>query len=504
MTALPLRPYQEAVIDQLRASVSSGKRAPLLVAPTGSGKTVMAAAIIQGAVGYGHNVLFLAHRRELISQAHQKLYAASVDAGVILAGHPAHPSAPVQIASVWTLWSRAVRGAAIPMPPANLIIIDEAHHARATTYRRIVEAYPDATVIGLTATPCRSDGKGLGAIFDDLIEAPSIAKLVQDSYLVPTKVYAPDKPDLTGVTTARGDYVEKQLAERMDKPQLIGCIAEHWARHARDRKTVLFATGVAHSLHCRDELRGAGAMAEHIDGSTPVDEREAILAGFAAGTVDVICNAQVLTEGWDCPDAAALVLARPTKSIVLYRQMLGRVMRTAPGKSDALVLDHAGAVFEHGLPEDPVRWTLSPDKRADRPMQRARAAGSMPKLEACLECGAARFGGKPCPACGWRPRRRAESFEVADGELGRIDAKRRVKAANMGEDERNRWHRMLAYIGQEKGYKAGWASHKYREKFKDWPPTRYATPEPPDAQVRAWVRSRQIAYAKALEKRRAS
>lgn len=503
MTKTALRSYQSDVIDRLRASVNAGKRAPLLVAPTGSGKTVMAAAIIQGAVGYKQSVLFLAHRRELVHQAHQKLFEAGVDAGVILAGHPPRPGAAVQVASVATLWRRAVRGSAMSMPPANLILIDEAHHARSTTYRRIVAAYPNAIVIGLTATPCRADGRGLGMVFDDLVEAPSVSELVAGGFLVPTKVYAPDRPDLAGVKTSRGDYVEKQLAETMDQPKLVGSIAEHWLRLAPDRKTVLFATGVAHSLHCRDELRRGGAMAEHIDGGTPVEEREAILAAFSKGSVDVICNAMVLTEGWDCPDASALIMARPTKSISLYRQMLGRVMRPAPGKLDALILDHAGAVFEHGLPEEPIAWTLDPDSRAERPMQTARASGTAPALNDCPECHSVRRAGSACPACGWRPRRRAEAFEVEDGQLGRVDRKRRVKAGDLSVQERGRWHRMLAYIGQQKDYKSGWAAHKYREKFKEWPKSRRVVPEPASPEVHAWVRSRQIAYAKGMEKRRA-
>lgn len=500
--AIALRPYQSDVIDRLRASVKAGKRSPLLVAPTGSGKAVMAAAAIREAVDLGRKVLVLVHRRELIYQTSQKLFDVGIDPGVILAGHPPRPSVAVQVASVATLWRRAVRGSAMPLPPADLIVIDEAHHGRATTYRRIVAAYPDAVVVGLTATPCRADGRGLGAMFDDLIEAPSVAELVQAGFLVPTKVYAPDQPDLTGIRSARGDFAEKQLAERVDTPKLVGSIAEHWARLAVGRPTVVFATGVAHSLHIRDELRRAGAMAEHIDGSTPTEERESILAAFSSGAADAVCNAAVLVEGWDAPAASCLIMARPTKSLVLYRQMLGRVMRPAPGKADALILDHAGAVFEHGLPEEPISWTLDPDSRAESPMQAARAIGKAASLNDCPECHAVRMAGKPCPACGWRPQRRAEAFEVEDGHLGRVDQKRRVKSGGLTVQERGRWHRMLAYIAQQKGYKSGWAAHKYKEKFKEWPKDRHVLPEPANAEVHAWVRSRQIAYAKGMEKAR--
>lgn len=501
MTGRILRPYQEQVIDGVHDALAAGKRAPLVVAATGSGKTVMASEIVHDEVDRGRRVLFLAHRRELIHQAHQKLYDHGNDAGVILAGHPARPGAMVQVASVQTLHARAVRGSAMDLPPADMVVIDEAHHATARTYQAIVAAYPDAVVVGLTATPCRGDGRGLGGIFDCMIEAPSVADLIADGHLVPTKVYAPDRPDLAGVRTERGDYVEAQLAERMDRPKLIGSIVEHWHRLAPGIRTVIFATGVRHSVHLRDELRRSGVAAEHLDGSTPIAEREAILSALARGSVDVVTNAQVLTEGWDCPEVAALILARPTKSLGLYRQMVGRVLRPAPGKAEALILDHAGAVYEHGLPDEPIAWTLDANQRAVAPAQKARAAGTAPGLTTCPECSAVRMGGKPCPACGWRPTPRGEAFEVVDGRLGRVGADGGVKADVVGPAERMRWHRQLAQIAAERGYKSGWASHKYREKFGQWPAARDAGTEPVSAEVRAWVRSRQIAYAKAMQRR---
>ncbi|MET4698000.1 DNA repair protein RadD [Constrictibacter sp. MBR-5] len=499
-----LRQYQRDVLDQLHAAFAEGKRAPLIVAATGSGKTVMAAAAIDHAVDRGHRVLFLAHRRELIHQAHRKLYDQGIDAGVILAGHPARQGAPVQVASVQTLHARAVRGSAMDLPPADMVVIDEAHHATARTYQAIVAAYPDAVVVGLTATPCRGDGRGLGGIFDCIIEAPSVADLIAGGFLVPTRVYAPDQPDLIGVRTERGDYVESQLAERMDKPKLIGSIIEHWHRLADQRRTVVFATGVLHSVHLRDEFRRSGVAAEHLDGSTPIAEREAVLAGLARGSVDVVCNAMILTEGWDRPDAAALILARPTKSLGLYRQMVGRVLRPAPGKVDALILDHAGAVYEHGLPEEPIEWTLAPDKRAETSAQKSRAAGAAPTLTTCPECSAVRMGGSACTACGWRPTPRGQSFEVIDGTLGRVDATGATQGDGFTAADRLRWHSMLAGIASSKGYNSGWAAHKYKEKFGQWPPNRTVVTEPPSPEVLAWVRSRQIAYAKAMEKKGAA
>ena len=296
-----LRPYQRDVLERVWASIEAGQRRVLLVAPTASGKTVIGGELIRDAVGRGMRVLFLDHRRELTGQASRKIHAVGVDHGIIQAGFQPRPGERVQVAAVQTLHARAVRSSAMEMPPADVVIVDEAHHIRARTYQRIIEAYPGAIVIGLTATPCRGDGRGLGNVFDVLVESASVAELTALGFLVPSRIYAPTRPDLTGVRVERGDYVEAQLAERMDKAQLVGDVVEHWHRLAERRRTVVFATGVAHSVHLRDEFRRSGVMAEHIDGSTPIEERDAILARLAAGTVEVVSNAMVLTEGWDCP-----------------------------------------------------------------------------------------------------------------------------------------------------------------------------------------------------------
>jgi superfamily II DNA or RNA helicase len=312
--------------------------------------------------------------------------------------------------------------------------------------------------------------------------------------------FAPTRPELAGVQVARGDYVETQLAERMDKPQLVGDIVTHWHRLAERRRTVVFATGVAHSVHLRDEFRRSGVWAEHIDGSTPAEERDGILARLAAGTVDVVTNCMVLTEGWDQPEVSCLVLARPTKHMGLFRQMIGRALRPAPGKVDALILDHAGAVFQHGLVEEPVAWTLAEDRRAENPVHTARNRHRAPALTTCPECTAVRLEGKPCSQCGWRPVPKPRSVEVADGELGRVDRQRNVRTQTCTPEEKQQFHRMLRWMAREDGYKAGWVRHRFREKFGTWPTDGAGDPMPPNATVRSWVRSRQIAYARALEK----
>ncbi len=494
-----LRAYQHDVVAKIEAAIAAGHRRILLVAPTGSGKTVIAGEIVRKTAAAGRKTLFLAHRRELIQQAAQKLYAVGVDHGIIQAGFPMRIHASAQIASIATLHARAVRSKRISIPGVDLIVLDEAHHAPAPTYRDILAAYPAATVLGMTATPCRGDGRGLGSAFDVLVECPPVVELVKCGFLVPTSVYAPSRPDLKGVRVRLGDYVESELAELMDDRKLVGDIVSHWHRLSERRKTVVFATGVAHSVHLRDEFRRSGVWAEHIDGTTPAEERDAILARLSAGPCELVTNAMVLTEGWDQPEVSCIVLARPTKHMGLYRQMVGRVLRPAPGKKNAIVLDHAGAVFEHGFVEEPVVWTLHKDHRAVNPVHAARGSHQNPELTACPECSAVRMQGHPCPQCGWRPQPKPRAIIAAEGELTAVDRNSR-KAAPVNGCNKLDFYRQLIWIARDREYNLGWAAHQYRTRFNEWPMWRYLDPLEPDAATLAWVRSRQIAYARAKAK----
>jgi superfamily II DNA or RNA helicase len=322
MTApVELRPYQIEVIDAFHKTVEAGVRRIMMVAPTGAGKTIIGAHIIRAMASAGRSVLVLAHRREIIKQTSRKLYDNGVeDHGIILAGLMAHRDRLVQVASIQTLWTRAMQRETMDLPPAKLLWIDEAHHCPAETYRKIIAAYPNAILLGTSATPCRGDGRGLGRIFETLIETPQVADLIEQKFLVKTRVYAPIDPDLRGVETRQGDYVESQLADRMDRDKLVGDIVEHWHRFGERRRTVCFAVGVGHSVHIRDEFVKSGVRAEHIDASTPKPERDASLERLASVEIEVVTNCMVLTEGWDMPECGCIILARPTKKMGLYRQ----------------------------------------------------------------------------------------------------------------------------------------------------------------------------------------
>jgi DNA repair protein RadD len=500
-----LRDYQRAVVERIGAARRTGRRRLLVPAPTGSGKTVIAADAVATAATANQRVLFLVHRRELVQQASRKLYDVGLDHGIIAAGFPGRPDALVQVASIGTLHRRAVRSSAMPMPEAEMLVVDEAHHAPARTWTRIIKFYPSAVVIGLSATPCRADGRGLGTLFECLIKCPSIRELIELGYLVPTRVFAPTKPDLEGIRTVAGDFDEDQLEKRFDRPMLVGDIVTHWHRLAAPLRTVVFAISRSHAVHLRDEFARSGVVACYLDGDTPAQERDLILANLKTGTVEVVVNVGVLCEGWDQPEVQCIVLARPTKSFGLYRQIVGRGLRPAPGKDHLLVLDHAGATHMHQPVETDVIWTLSEKERA-RPVHAASgASASRRSLVDCPECSAVFWQAQACPNCGWRRRIKPDAVEVQDGDLVPLDRGQAQKFTYSDEDKRN-FHRQLLCLGGERRYRAGWAACTYKKKFGAWPPWAWREDPPlsPSDEVRAYARSRLVAYRKARQKAGAS
>lgn len=451
--AVTLRAYQQDGVQRMRERIAAGAKRVLACGPTGMGKTVLAAAVIVGAVRKGKRVLFLAHRRELINQCYAKLRDSGLDdvhLGVVLAGDARRrPNAPVQIASVQTLVGRA-------KPPADLVFVDECHHANATTYGKILDGYPDATVVGLTATPCRADGRGLGDIFAEIVPIVTFRQLVAEGFLVAPRVFTSRAPlDLSAVKTTGGDYNLGQLGAAMNKRELVGDIVEHWLRIAEGRSTIVFASSVEHSQAIVEQFRASGVTAEHLDGETLAEEREAILARLASGETRVVCNMGVLTEGFDCPRVKCVVLARPTKSLSLFLQCAGRGLRPWEGVS-AILLDHAGCVQVHGFPQDDREWSLEGKKK------RAKA----PAVRTCPSCYAALPAATPvCPECG-HVFERAErgGLEQREGELIEV-----VPPAQSPVAERREWYRAVLGEASQRGRKLGWARHRYHEKFGAWP-----------------------------------
>lgn len=361
-----LRPYQSEAVQQLRNNIGGGIKSQLLCCPTGAGKTVIASEIINGAVKKNKSVLFLAHRRELIEQCASKLEEFGVyNYNIIMSGDKRNNrDAQVHIASVQTLLKRE-------FPHADLIIIDEAHRAAAKGYRTVALNYPSASILGLSATPERLDGKGLDDLFSKIVEVCSVTSLIKDGFLVSPLCYGlnMDEMDLKSLRTRSGDYAEDELEEMMDKPKLIGDIIHNWKKHSNNKLTVIFACGVKHSKHIVEEFIKAGISAAHIDGSMSQVERRSIIADWRKGIIRVVSNVNLFTEGFDFPELECCILARPTKSVSLYLQMAGRVMRTHENKTHAIILDHSNNVETHGQPSLDRVWNLegATDKRTAKP-----------------------------------------------------------------------------------------------------------------------------------------
>jgi superfamily II DNA or RNA helicase len=403
---MQLRSYQDRAIDDLRSAYQSGANAPLLVLPTGGGKTCIIAAISANAAARGRHVLILVHRRELIHQTSSKLAWVGLDHGIIAAGIPPSDHA-VQIASVQTLARRLSR---LNWQP-TLIIIDEAHHATAGQWARILDHWPDAYRLGVTATPCRLDGCGLRGTFDTMVLGPSVADLIFTGYLSPARIYAPPVvADLQGIRSRGGDYANDQAAAAMDRPTVTGDAISHYQRLAASQQAIAFCCNVKHAVSVCDAFKTAGIGAELLLGNTPC--REQVVADFAAHRIRVLVTVDVVSEGFDVPAASCAILIRPTQSLGLYLQQVGRVLRPAPGKAHAVILDHVGNVHRHGFPDDHRDWSL------DDRLKRSRAAGAAaPTVRTCQVCFAA-FPPQPaCPCCGTPSKLSTREIQQKEGEL---------------------------------------------------------------------------------------
>lgn len=492
-----LRPYQAEAVEALRRSIASGRRAPVLVAPTGSGKTHIAKALIVRAVAKLKRVLFLAPRKELIYQTAEKLDRAGIHNGIYMAGESRDLFAPVQVASTPTLYTRFQTHGRSVLPPADLVIQDEAHLAISASSRAIMAAYPDAVKIGLTATPVRGDGRGLGEMFDDLVLGPSVADLMAEGHLVPARYYAPTKPDLEGVKVQMGDYNQKQLGERMDREMLIGDVVTNWLRIAPNRQTIAFGVNVAHAVHLRDCFREAGILAEHLDAHTLPHERRDIVERFERQEVQVVTNCQIFSYGVDIPPASCCILAHPTKSLARYLQAVGRVLRPYPGKTEALVIDHAGIVDELGFVDDDFPWALDGKGRIQERRAALSVARKAPKPLTCPECKAVFEGQALCPECGHRMAQQwAKAIEAVDAELAEVDRRTKDrKKREWSQLEKQQFYSELLGLARQRGYKDGWAYHKFHERLGVYPSGR-KEPAEPSPETLSWVKSRQIAWAK--------
>jgi superfamily II DNA or RNA helicase len=422
-------------------------------APTGSGKTILFACIIANAVARGTRVGVLTHRQEILDQILDVLVEMKIPHGVIAAGHPENPDAQVQVASVATVVRRLDR-----VRNLDLLVVDECHHAVARMWRKIFAAAPNAHVLGVTATPERLDGKGLSNIFETLICGSTVAELIAIGWLSPFTVYAPAKTaDLCGIRTRMGDYDTIQLGDAMSDLVVIGSAVEDYTRLCPGAPAIAFCVNIKHSELVADRFRQAGYRAAHVDGETPTDERRRTIRGLQTGDIQVVTNCGLISEGLDVPGVVAVTLLRPTKSLALFLQQIGRALRPAPGRAKALILDHAGNSYRFGLPDADREWSLA---------GRAYKGTGAPAVCRCKECGAINpISAQTCGACGARLREPAPprtQVEIHTGPLVPIET---LQTINYG--QALRWagadRARLNMVAAARGYKPGWVWHRLQE-----------------------------------------
>lgn len=451
--AMVIREYQALDIDRIREAFRS-VRSVCYQLPTGGGKTIVAAEICRRVIANGHRGLALMHRRELIRQFHRTLKSvdalAGVPIGIIAAGEAETPWAPFQIAGVQTL----VRRKNHHFNP-DLIIVDEAHHIRASTWALIVERFPGARLLGLTATPMRQDGRGLGSHFDVLVQGPTIPELIEQGHLAPCRVkHIPEGIDMTGARLLAGEWNRGDIDRRVTG-RVVAKAAQSYVRYAKGRKAIFFGVTVRHSRAVAAELQRLGVHAVHVGGDASSDYRDRVLRAFQSGSVDVICNCALFDEGFDAPGCDCVMLGAPTKSVIRYLQSCGRAMRPQPGK-EALILDLAGSSHELGLPDDPREWTLE-----DRVVKGGKRKSPVVRARTCEKCREVYPVYRPaCPSCGTE----ASTHIPQEVDVELVDAAPRSAAPkrNAGYVRRRAAacrgdRKQLLALAKELGYKEGWA-----------------------------------------------
>lgn len=461
---IKLRPYQSNAVNDIRESYKLGKRAPLLVMPTGAGKTIVFSYIAHNVVSRNKRVLILVHRVELLRQTSAAMIRFSVNHGLINPLFTPNLSAPVQIASIQTMLNRMHL-----MPEPDMIIIDEAHHATAESWSKILRYYKNARVLGVTATPIRSDGNGLGVEaggwFDDLLIGPGVSELIKDGYLVNPVVYAPaHQLDLSGIKTVRGDYDPRQAEAKIDKPTITGDAVAHYTRICPGTPAIVFCISVKHAEHVAEQFRQAGYRAYSVDGKMDDAKRSAIIGGLANGEVQVLTSCAIVSEGTDIPAVGCAIMLRPTQSEGLYLQQGGRALRPCEGKKQAIILDHVGNVIRFGMLDEERQWSLDGTKG-----KRAKS-NTEPEIRVtqCQQCYSVHPPSPFCPVCGSSSQTELKTPKQVDGELKQLTAEnianlRRNKNREVGQAKTLQ---DLEKIERERGYKPGWAKHVYFSRQK--------------------------------------
>lgn len=452
---MKLRPYQVELIDKTREALRLNRRV-LMQAPTGAGKTAITVFMMQRASEQGKRSMFLVHQNELLDQTSRALWRQKLEHGMIASGKR-KSLLPAQVASVQTL----VRRTDMYDEP-DLIIIDECHRSAASTYQKILDAYPDALVIGLTATPQRTDGKGLKETYNAMVQGPTIRQLIDAGYLCDYEIFAPPSTlDLSEVKTKMGDFDRKQLEQEVDKPTITGDAVATYKKHVNGKRAAVMCISIRHAEHVRDSYLAAGVPAEMLEGKMTNKERAAVIARLESGATLVVTAVNLLIEGLDVPGIEVVQWLRPTQSLIVFMQGNGRGFRVADGKDKLVILDQVGNYKRHGLPDDDRDWSLDGRKKGKRKAADDEADVSIQQCKHCFHV--FRAGVSVCPSCGKEVelRKKAE-IEVVEGELERIDVDALRKQARQEQGQARDLADLVA-LGKRRGMNnpAAWAAHIY-------------------------------------------
>lgn len=448
-----LRAFQPRACDQVLAHLANN-RSTILVAPTGSGKTVMGVWIVSQLVWAGLRVAWCAHTRELVYQASKTMETMGVGHGLIMAQEPECPLERVQVCSIQTVMARGWDYT------FDVIVVDEAHHAVADNWSATIRGANAKVTLGLTATPYRLDGKGLGRFFDEMVIAATPRELCEAGLLVAPRVYAPCTPDMSRVKVQGGDYVTSAAAAIMCQKEIVGNIVDHWDSFSRGRPTIGFACNVEHAHVMSNRFRDAGVQSVAIDGTMPKPVRDEIFRKYNAREYQMIWNCQIATEGVDIPHLETAIIARPTASMSLHRQMIGRVMRICDGKAGALVLDHAGNSMRHGLVTTDLFLSLDEDEGF------RKSEGS--DVTTCKSCLAIILKSETtCPCCG-APTTKPEPENKRPAPVETDDVLVDVGDGMDWRAKEEEWKGLLS-LAMASGYKPGWAMYRWKERHGEWP-----------------------------------
>lgn len=450
---IQLRPYQNTLVERARANFLTGKLRQLLVLPTGGGKTVCFSHMAGNARAKGLNVWILAHRIELLEQISATLGAFNIPHGMVAPSLIGDRRQQVQVASVFTMARRLDRYA-----PPGLIIIDEAHHAiPGSTWGSIMQAYPKVPMLGVTATPVRLSGEGLGDLFQCMVQGPTVADLIEQGALSSYRLFAPATVDMSGLHTRMGDFVKAELQDLMDTRTITGDAVAHYHRLAPGKRAVAFCVSVKHAEAVAAQFREAGIPAASIDGGMDKALRQSVIKSFTAGDLRVVTSCDLISEGFDLPAIECAILLRPTQSLGLFLQQVGRSLRVFPGKKEAIILDHAGNVARHGLPDEDRIWSL------DGRHKKKGAAPTLVPVKTCPKCFATVASAATDCICGHHFVFASRDVEQVSGELEEVDKTSAVRARRQEQGQAQTEQDLVA-IGKSRGMKRPelWARHVLR------------------------------------------